>query len=115
MANVIKNFHFFFNFPLIKNNLFGVKLVSPGFLMFRPSSIQSYFKIGQFLSLGLRPRVYTFACNRQGHQIFCDPLFTFFLPDNPHEKVEVCAKEDGQRSQGQEAREAPEKLDWQLL
>jgi len=26
--------------------------------------------------------------------------------DNPHEKVEVCAKEDGQRSQGQEAREA---------
>ena len=52
--------------------------------------------------------------DKRGHQIFCDPLFTFFLPDNPHEKVEVCAKEDGQRSQGQEAREAPDNLDWQL-
>ena len=52
------------------------------------------------------------AIDKRGHQIFCVPLFTFFLPDNPHEKVEVCAKEDGQRSQGQEVREAPEKLNW---
>ena len=64
MANAVKNFQIF-NPPFIKNNLFGVKLVFPGFLMYKPSCIQSYFKIGQFLSLGLRPRVYTFACNGQ--------------------------------------------------
>ena len=81
-------------------------------MIFKRSDImRNYF----FLTIVLCCCTLPLAMDKRGHQIFCDPLFTFFLPDNPHEKVEVCAKEDGQRSQGQEAREAPEKLDWQLL
>ena len=43
------------------NNLFTVKLFLPGFLMYRPSWIRSYSKIGQFFSLGPRPILY-FNC-----------------------------------------------------
>ena len=41
--------------PFIKINFFGVKLFFPGFLMYRPSWIQSILLIRPILTLGPRP------------------------------------------------------------